>query len=359
MASSREFYSPPTSVSIDPMNNSKKPKIALIFGGPSMESPISCISAQSIWKNIDRDKFEPIAIAWANNRKFYASDNIESLILNPNDPNLAEINISNSTPVQLEDLNLDGAFNIVHGHEGEDGVLQGKLTSLGIRCVGSGVLGSAISFHKDICKRILQSHGLPVVPWVSISRGQIFPENMNIDFPVFVKPAAGGSSVAVSKVKHADELIEAMETAFVECKDILIEQGLKARELECAFMLGEASGVGEIIPNHEFYSWEAKYIDPNGARIQIKADIPDALKEDIRQMSIDACTALKIKGLARCDFFYDEENKQLFINEINTLPGFTAISMFPQLWEDAGVSFKEQVSKLIFSILPGQSIAIG
>jgi len=333
------------------MNIRKKPRIGLVFGGPSMESSISCISAQAIWQQIDQEHFSPVALAWSKNRNFYASNDIKELILHPNDPNRANIDCS-GTPQNISDLELDLIFSIVHGHGGEDGVLQGFFQTIGLKVLGAGVLGSAICFHKDICKRVLQSHDLPVVPWVTVSRGKPFPANMDIAFPVFVKPAASGSSVAVSKVNCAEDLIEAMETAFVECKDILIEQGLKARELECAYLLGKASGIGEITTSHEFYSWEAKYVDPHGAQIILKAQLPDNIKERIRELTIKACEALKVEDFARVDFFYDEEAAKVYINEINTLPGFTSISMFPQLWEEEGISFKEQISKLINSVLP-------
>jgi D-alanine-D-alanine ligase len=333
------------------MNSTKKPRIGLIFGGPGMENAISCISAMAIWKNINRDKYQPVAIAWAKNRRFYASEEIETLISHAQDANRSEI-ITSGDSCQIEELNLDLVFPITHGQGGEDGEIQGYFASLGLPLVGCSVLTSASCFHKDVCKRILASYDLPVVPGLTYTRGQAFPNNDDIHFPVFVKPAASGSSVGVSKVMLAEELIEAMETAFVEGKDLLIEAAIEGRELECAFLLGRASGVAEIKTDHEFYSWDAKYIDPDSTHIDLNADIPKALTEKIQELTLKACQALKIDSFARVDFFYDEKNDKLYINEVNTLPGFTSISMFPQLWEAAGVPFEEQVSLLIEQRLP-------
>lgn len=336
------------------MNQHKKRRIALVFGGYSQERSISCISAQAIWQNIDRDKFEPVAIGFGRNGDFYASNDINELILQPEDPNRAEINES-AEKADFDELNIDLIFPITHGFGGEDGKIQGFFETMGYKVIGAGVLASALSFHKGLCKKILEANGLPVVPGIEITRGKPFPGTDNIQLPCFVKPAESGSSLGVHKVSTEEEFPEAMEDAWVECKDILIENAIEARELECAFLLGKASGVGEIITTHEFYSWDAKYMDPNGADIILEADLPKDVIEEIQSLTLKACEALKIKDLARVDFFYETKTAKIYINEINTLPGFTSISMFPQLWEKAGVPFKEQISKLIYKYFPAQA----
>jgi D-alanine-D-alanine ligase len=333
------------------MKQHKKPKIGLVFGGYGQERSISCISAQAIWKNIDLNKFEAVAIAWSRKGVFYVSDDISKLILNADDPQTAEVN-ENNPIMDLETLKLDLIFPITHGVGGEDGKIQGFFEAQGLKVIGAGVLASALTFHKGMCKKILAAAGLPIVPGIELTRGKVFFDTLKVQLPCFVKPAESGSSLGVHRVDEEGDFPEAMEDAWVECKDILIETAVEARELECAYLLGQASGVGEIKTSHSFYSWDAKYVDPQGAEIILEADLPEEVIVKIQDYTVQACDALKIKDLARVDFFYEEKTGKVYINEINTLPGFTSISMFPQLWENAGVSFKEQISRLIQKYFP-------
>ena len=252
---------------------------------------------------------------------------------------------------------LDAVFPVLHGTYGEDGTIQGLLEMADVPYVGSGVLGSAAGMDKDVAKRLLQSAGLPVVDWFVVRAHQkrsaedVAREvESRFGWPVFVKPANMGSSVGVSKARGPAELAAALKAAFRYDTKLLIERGHAVRELECA-VLGhddpQASVVGEIVPTHEFYSYTAKYLDENGALLRIPAAISEAQSEALRRMSVEAFTALELSGLARVDFFLDKADGALYVNEVNTLPGFTSVSMYPKLWEATGVPYAALVDRLI------------
>lgn len=247
----------------------------------------------------------------------------------------------------------DVVFPVLHGPFGEDGTVQGLLELVGVPYVGAGVLGSAAGMDKDVMKRLLKEAGLPVGDFLVFRKddaSDISFESIKktLRLPVFVKPANLGSSVGVSKVETEKELQQATEVAFQYDTKILIEALLHGREIECA-VLGncdpQASGVGEIIPAHGFYSYEAKYVDADGAALVIPADLSQEVVEEIRHLAIKTFQVLECHGLGRVDFFLTE--KGVFVNEINTLPGFTSVSMYPKLWEVAGVSYSELLGRLI------------
>ena len=246
----------------------------------------------------------------------------------------------------------------MHGTFGEDGTLQGLLELAMVPYVGADVIGSAVGMDKDIAKRLLHEAGIPVVPSVTLSKQQWQNDAANIikkamdklGLPVFVKPVCTGSSVGVKKVKEREELAAAIEFALQFDMRVMIEKAINCREIECA-VLGnenpEATVPGEIIPNHEFYSYEAKYIDPNGASLKIPADIEASLAAEISRMAIEGYKALGCSSMARVDFFLDKKTNEFYLNEINTLPGFTSISMYPKLWEASGLKYADLLDKLI------------
>ncbi|PIT99569.1 MAG: D-alanine--D-alanine ligase A [Bdellovibrionales bacterium CG10_big_fil_rev_8_21_14_0_10_45_34] len=284
------------------------------------------------------------------------ADDPKSIKLKDNLP-LITVTPGNRAPFQvdgrkrLEDVSC--IFPLVHGTNCEDGILQGFLQTLGIPFVGSLTSGSSLCMDKDLTKRILKSHGIPVVPWQIYKKGddlRLAFQKAQAEFglPVFVKPSRSGSSVGVSKVKKSEEFEEALHEALREDSVVLIEKFYPSREIECS-VLGngpfQASRTGEIIPQHEFYSYEAKYIDPNGAKLVIPSEVGQTVEKKIQEYSIKACEALEVRGLARVDFLLTE-NGLIHLNEVNTLPGFTPISMYPKMWAASGLSYKDLVDKL-------------
>jgi len=245
-------------------------------------------------------------------------------------------------------------FPILHGPFGEDGTIQGLLKILDIAFVGPGVLGSAINMDKDVSKRLLKEAGLPTSKFLVFQKNQeqdISFEKIEreLKIPFFVKPANLGSSVGISKVKDKKDFIKAVKEAFRFDNKIIIEEGIEGKEIECSVLGNEkpvASALGEIIPTHDFYSYDAKYFDEDGARMAIPANISEEVVGKIQEMAIQVFKTLCCEGMGRVDFFLTEDNK-IFVNEINTIPGFTPISMYPKLWAESGISYSELIDKLI------------
>ena len=252
---------------------------------------------------------------------------------------------------------LDVIFPVLHGTFGEDGTIQGMLDLAGLPYVGAGVLGSAIGMDKDVAKRLCQAAGIPVVPWVAVNRWhwEKDPAAVKSDieekfsYPVFVKPATLGSSVGMTKVHDAEELGPALDLACEFGMKILVEKAMTAREIEVS-VLGnhdpKASVPGEIIPHREFYDYTAKYLE-DGTRLLIPAELKPAQIQKIQSLAVEAFRVLELAGMARVDFFLEKKGNKLFLNEVNTIPGFTSISMYPKLWEASGISFRELIDKLI------------
>jgi D-alanine-D-alanine ligase len=257
-------------------------------------------------------------------------------------------------------LNADDVvFPVLHGTYGEDGTVQGLLELADVAYVGAGPLGAGIGMDKDVAKRLLSQAGLPVVPWrvataheLERSPDAVEARAAELGYPLFVKPANAGSSVGVSKVKVPAALGEALRKALSYDRKVLIEAAVDAREIECA-VLGndepQASIPGEIVVHHRdgFYSYDAKYVDADGSAPEIPARIPVEIAARVRALSVEAFRVLELAGLARVDFFLDRGSSALYINEVNTLPGFTAISMYPKMWEASGLPARELVSRLI------------
>jgi D-alanine-D-alanine ligase len=322
---------------------------------------------------LDQNKYEVIAIGIDRDGRWYVQDTPEILpdkdfgqilslkkrgkwLVNhfEQENKLHIYNIENKN----EEVVIDIVFPVLHGTYGEDGTLQGLLELAMVPYVGADVAGSAVGMDKDIAKRLLSQAGIPVVPSLTISKHQ-WQDNPGIiiqdalsklGMTLFVKPLCTGSSVGVKKVKGKELLPEAIDFAFQFDTRIMIEKAVNCREIECAVLGNEsptASILGEIIPNHEFYSYEAKYIDPNGATMKIPAAIDGNLAGLIRKTAVQGYMALACSSLARVDFFLDKKTNEFYLNEINTLPGFTSISMYPKLWEATGLKYSDLLDKLI------------
>lgn len=360
----------------------KKKKVAVIFGGKSGEHEVSISSAISVFNALDKKKYDVALIGidktgrWLlpaeakvlahaeNPRLLKLNQEKETFSLVPFESSrqlvsVGEQKISSDLPEVKPHAKFDVIIPILHGPHGEDGTVQGLLELSNIPYVGSGVLGSALGMDKDVSRRLLKADGIPVVPTIVIRRHEFNQDKQKVvanavakfGLPFFVKPANMGSSVGVYKVKSEPEAVSKIESAFSYDNKILIEQFIDARELECS-VLGnsnpEASIVGEIIPQHEFYSYEAKYIDENGAVLDIPAkNLTAEILEQVRSLSTQAFKTLECSGMARVDFFLDRNSGRLYLNEINTIPGFTKISMYPKLWEASGRPYSKLLDDLI------------
>lgn len=344
---------------------SDKIHIGIIFGGRSAEHEISLLSALNIINSIDTEKYEPVLIGIDKAGVWFLCNS--SSIINADDPKRIALETSAAQRIVLAPGSkgvitvfdnsrsveqIDVAFPVLHGPFGEDGTIQGHLKLVDIPFVGAGVLGSAIGMDKDVMKRLLRDAGIPIGRFITVKEKRVPPFKeitAQLGMPLFVKPANLGSSVGVSKVNGKEEYELAIQEALRYDTKILIEEYIKGREIECA-VFGEeepiASIPGEIIPSHEFYSYEAKYIDEKGAELVIPAQFSDGVVEKIQELAIKTFTTLECFGLARVDFFLTEHD-EIFVNEINTLPGFTPNSMYPKLFEYGGISCTELIDRLI------------
>ena len=331
----------------------------------SAEHQVSLMSAKNVIQAISRDKYEPVIIGIDTKGKWFLLDE-NQFLLNSDDAKNVEINHENSKKIAIlpgsgGDLinvengelitKIDVAFPVLHGPFGEDGTVQGLLKLAGIPFVGSDVLGSAVGMDKDVMKRLLREAGLPIGKFITLKNQKLNYSDVvsRLGLPFFVKPANMGSSIGVSKVSNESEYESAVTEAYLHDNKIILEEYIDGREIECA-VLGndnpQSSMVGEIISNKEFYSYESKYIDSEGATLEAPAKISDEILQKVKDLSIKAFNCLEAEGLARVDFFLKEKG-ELVINEINTLPGFTSISMYPRLWEISGISYSDLIDRLI------------
>ncbi|MFC0267515.1 D-alanine--D-alanine ligase [Kushneria aurantia] len=348
----------------------EKIRVGVIFGGRSAEHEVSLQSARNIVDALDRERFEVTLIGIDRQGQWHINDAADFLV-NADDPERIALHhsgrdlalIPGREQAQLIEYQqsaaldqLDVIFPIVHGTLGEDGSLQGLLRTLNLPFVGSGVLGSAVGMDKDITKRLLRDAGLAVAPFTTLTRrsaahADFAALSAELGTPLFVKPANQGSSVGVSRVSSATELHEALELALSFDHKVLIESAIVGREIECAILgnddAPEASVCGEILVNDGgFYSYDTKYISDTGASVAVPAAIDDATSEEIRRVALAAFRALECAGLARVDVFLTADGR-VIINEINTLPGFTRISMYPKLWQASGLGYSALVTRLI------------
>lgn len=347
-------------------------KIIILYGGKSGEHEVSKVSAASVVKNLDPAAFEPILVGITKKGLFrlqpaslavraraglspLSIDEGPRVFISPDEGFFAE------KDGQMEKLPCDAVFPVLHGTFGEDGTIQGMLETANLPYVGAPVLGSALGMDKEKAKALWTEAGLPVVPYVLI-RASSYREDpgstaaavAKLGYPCFVKPVCAGSSVGASKVPDAASLDSAVKEALNWDDKVLVEPFIEAREIECA-VFGNTGGLkapaafapGEVIPRHEFYDYNAKYIDPDGAALDIPAKLPAAMAEQVRQTALRAYAALDLAGMSRVDFFLDKKSGKLYLNEVNTIPGFTSISMYPKLCEVGGLPYSRLLAGLI------------
>lgn len=334
------------------MAKSKKLRVAVLFGGRSSEHEVSVRSARSVVAAMDKNKYEPVLIGIDKSGKWLPERDSVMLLASSGAPKTKEITVPElSTGMRNS---IDAVFPVLHGSYGEDGTMQGFLKLAGVPFVGPSVLGSAVGMDKDVTKRLLQNAGIKVAEGVVFKKheiGEIRFSSIKKKFglPLFVKPANAGSSVGVSKVRNEKEFNSAIENAFKFDTKLLIEKFVPGREIECA-VLGnekpEASVLGEIIPGDDFYSYDDKYAVTSAYQSKIPAEIPKKIAEKMRQTAVKAYEVLCLEGMTRVDFFLLKDGTFL-INEVNTIPGFTSISMYPKLWEATGISYPKLIDKLI------------
>ncbi|MEA5524349.1 D-alanine--D-alanine ligase family protein [Nodularia spumigena] len=339
-----------------------KLRVGLLFGGRSGEHEVSISSARAIAKALSAEenasKYEILPFYIQKNGCWLAGE-IPQQVLETGTPHLEDKNLNRwKLPEQVTQVDI--WFPILHGPNGEDGTIQGLLTLMQVPFVGSGVLGSALGMDKIAMKMAFEQAGLPQVKYKALTRAEVwsnpcvFPKLCDeieaaLDYPFFVKPANLGSSVGIAKVRSRQELEAALDNAATYDRRIIVEAGVVAREVECAVLGNDqtkASIVGEITFNSDFYDYETKYT-VGQADLLIPAPIPDAVSRQIQDMALQAFAAVDAAGLARVDFFFVEATGEILINEINTFPGFTATSMYPQLWAESGIPFPELVDRLI------------
>jgi len=327
-------------------------RVAVVFGGASVEREVSIVSARTIVAGFPADRYEtiPVAVDPAGN---FRDDADSRAILS------GGFDAVGGAPARLPSGRFDRvdlAFPIVHGETGEDGTIQGFFETLGIPCAGSDVAGSALGMNKAAFKARMREAALPVALALAVDAaawetgaGSIADRAAaRLPLPIFVKPSSGGSSLGVTKVKRWEDLAAAVEAAFAYDRTVLLEEGIDAREIECAILGNErpeASGCGEIVPGREFYDYEDKYLSA-GARLLVPAPLAPDAAEEVRAIAVRAFTIAGCAGFARVDFFVEKGSGRVLLNEVNTLPGFTAISMFPKLWEEAGVPLAELLDRI-------------
>lgn len=356
----------------------QKIRVGVLFGGQSAEHEVSLQSAKNVINGLDRNKYELTLIGIDKNGQWFLNEE-SSYLLNADNPKLIRLNQSDTavalvpgkTGEQLVPLShlaplptLDVVFPVLHGTYGEDGTIQGLLKLADVPFVGVDVLGAAVTMDKDVMKRLIREAGMPTADFFAFRQHQ----RQQIDYrqiieklglPLFIKPANLGSSVGINKAKNETEFWAAIDTAFEFDDKIIVEEFIPGREIECAVLGNEhpiASLPGEVIPHHEFYSYDAKYIDEMGARLDFPANLPEAMVRHVQQLAVAACQVLCVEGMARVDFFLTADNR-LYVNELNAIPGFTKISMYPKLWEVSGLTFPELLDRLIqLAIDRGQRI---
>lgn len=362
----------------------RKIRVGIIFGGKSSEHEVSLASAASIIAAIDKERYEIVPLGITKSGRWVLGEGARKLIpemviregrpiLIPPDPGVKRllplvsssrqkgiVGPSFSSEAQghfSPGASVDVVFPVLHGRFGEDGTIQGLLELAGIPYVSGGVLASAVGMDKDVMKRLFRDAGLPMAKFLTFTAAQLMTHRAGckrkvareIQYPCFVKPANSGSSVGIDKVHAPREFDAAIDDALLYDEKILVEKGITAREIECAVLGNEspmASLPGEIVPAHEFYDYEAKYVD-EGSRLIIPATLTGAQTKRVQEIAIAAFKAIDASGMARVDFFLERRTGRILVNEINTIPGFTKISMYPKLWEASGIGYSELVERLL------------
>jgi D-alanine-D-alanine ligase len=307
-----------------------KLRVAVVYGGRSGEHEISIRSAKAIMERMDRAKYEISEYFIEKDGRWKPKPILPEPGAQPQ---------------------IDVVFPVLHGTFGEDGTIQGLLEMADLPYVGAGVMASSVSMDKEMMKRVCMAQALPVVDYVAVTREQsdLDAITKKLPFPLFVKPANLGSSVGISKVRNCNELETAIQVAAEYDRKIIVERGIAGRELECAVLGNEAPVASlpcEILPSREFYDYEDKYL-LNTAETRVPADLPHEKTEELRALAVGCYRAVECEGMARVDFFLESATNRLYINEINTIPGFTSISMYPKMWEHSGIAFPALIDELI------------
>ncbi|MFZ0858046.1 MAG: D-alanine--D-alanine ligase family protein [Candidatus Acidiferrales bacterium] len=353
------------------MENKRRLRVGILFGGRSGEHEVSLASAASVIRSLDTDKYEAVPIGITKDGRWLVGaaaqkmteqrmlpellKNGERVVLPP-DPSasaLVPLGPGNSQP----SVKVDVIFPVLHGTFGEDGTVQGLLDLAGVAYVGAGVLGSAVGMDKDVQKRLFRDAKIPIVEFLSISRHEwetnrgktLVAIKKKFRFPLFVKPATLGSSVGMTRAHEAAELPAAMDLAASFALKIIVERAIRGREIEVAVLGNDeprASVPGEIIPHREYYDYSAKYLE-SGSQIEIPAKLSKKQVAQFQEYAIRGYRGIECAGMARVDFFLERGTNKIYLNEINTIPGFTSISMYPKMWEASGVSYTELISRLI------------
>jgi D-alanine-D-alanine ligase len=339
-------------------------RLVVLFGGQSAEHEVSCTTAAHVLRAVDPDRYEVVPVGITRDGTWVQADDAQVALARGSaalPAPLPESLEATGTAVEPSRMVAPAAGDLpvvvlplLHGPHGEDGTVQGLLELAGVPYVGAGVLSSALAMDKVKAKEILSVHGLPQAAWMAvrdreIDRGAEALAAAGFGYPVFVKPANLGSSVGVSKVHDPSELGEALTLAARYDEWIVIEEGVDAREIEVA-VLGNAqpraSVPGEIVPSHEFYDYDDKYID-DACQLLVPAPLDAAATARVRALALDAYRTLRCEGMARVDFFYEERGRGFLVNEVNTIPGFTPVSMYPKLWEASGLSYPHLIDELV------------
>ena len=348
-----------------------KINLGIIMGGRSGEHEVSLMSSRSVLSVLNREKFEVIEIGIDHNGLWWSGEHVLEalekgstqglyrvfLLPEPGKAVLYKRSFENASEVITPVAELDVVFPVLHGTFGEDGTLQGFFEMADIAYVGAGVLGSSVGMDKSVFKDVMRANDIPVAEWITCTRRDIETNVEDVmkqaeavaDYPLFVKPANLGSSVGITKVKNHSDLYEGLLEAARYDRRILVERGINAREIEVSVLGNEDARVsmpGEIVPSDEFYSYNAKYLDGK-SNLFIPAPISDELTAKIRDLALKTYKAIDCAGMTRVDFLLDKDTNELYINEVNTIPGFTSISMYPKLWDASGLSYPDLIEKLI------------
>ncbi|HEV2289021.1 MAG TPA: D-alanine--D-alanine ligase family protein [Candidatus Acidoferrales bacterium] len=352
------------------MENKKRLRVGILFGGRSGEHEVSVASAASVMRALDTEKYEAVPIGIAKDGRWLVGAAAQKMtdqkilpellktgerVVLPPDPSAAAL--VPLTGQSQPSVKIDVIFPVLHGTFGEDGTVQGLLDLAGVPYVGAGVIGSAVGMDKDMQKRIFRDAKLPIVPFLAISRHEweknrgktLVAIKKKFRFPLFVKPATLGSSVGMTRVHNAAELPAAMDLAAEFALKIIVERAIRGREIEVA-VLGNAEPKaaipGEIIPHREFYDYQAKYLE-SGTRLEIPAKLNKKQAAQFQDYAVRAFQSIECTGMARVDFFLERGTGKIYLNEVNTIPGFTSISMYPKMWEATGLPYTELISRLI------------
>jgi D-alanine-D-alanine ligase len=361
---------------VGPVNTVRKPRVAVVFGGRSTEHAISCVSAGNVLSALDPDEFDVVTVGITRAGRWVlpadgaplaiegrrlpevTADAGAAIVLAP-DPTVREVVVVDPRDGVRALNGVDVVFPVLHGAYGEDGTIQGLFEMAGVPYVGSGVFASAAAMDKEFTKKLAAADGIPVAPYAVLRSGQSLTDadRRRLGLPVFVKPARAGSSIGITKVHDWADLDAAVATARRIDPKVLVEKAVVGREIECGVLDGEHGGPPEasvcaeirVVRDHEFYDFEAKYLD-DACEFDVPAALPTAVGERVRELSVRTFTALDCAGLARVDFFVTPE-LEVYLNEINTMPGFTPISMFPRMWAASGLDYAKLVSRLVRTAL--------